>query len=70
MTHRALKEARQTLGLSQIKMAALCGIDKGTWIKWEKGTRTPDAIALQHIRCLIWLHKIGKLNVWQRILNN
>lgn len=66
MTAQKLKEARQNLGLSQIKMADLCGIAKGTWIKWEKGTRNPDAIALQHIKCLMWLHETGKLAEWQQ----
>lgn len=65
MTPQQIKEARQTLGRSQTKMADLCGINKDTWIQWEKGRRSPDAIALQHIKCLLWLHEIGKLDEWQ-----
>ena len=65
MTPKQIKESRQKLGLSQGKMAELCGIAVGTWRKWEKGTRIPDAIALQHIKCLLWLHGIGKLGEWE-----
>lgn len=67
MKPQQIKGARQTLGLSQTKMAELCGLTSiGTWIKWEKGTRTPGAIAVQHIKILLWLHRIGKLDEWQR----
>jgi DNA-binding transcriptional regulator YiaG len=65
MTPQQIKEARQKLGISQVEMAELCGIDKGTWLKWEKGTRKPNAIGLQHIKVLMWLDKIGRLADWQ-----
>lgn len=66
MTPQQLKAARQKLGRSQVKMATLCGIALGTWIKWEVGAQKPPAIALQHIGCLMWLDETGKLDAWQK----
>jgi len=49
------KEARLTLGLTQQKMADLCGIHLQTWVKWERGEQKSPAIARQHVKTLLWL---------------
>lgn len=38
MTKDEIKQARQSLGLTQAKMAALCGISDRKWKRWELGT--------------------------------
>jgi DNA-binding transcriptional regulator YiaG len=49
------KGARLKLGLTQQKMADLCGIHLQTWVKWERGEQKPPAIARQHVKTLLWL---------------
>lgn len=61
MGEAMVREARQTLGLSQQKMADACGVHKQTWIKWERGERCPDRAALRLIAALLYLDEIGRL---------
>ena len=56
------KEARLRLGLSINDMARACGVHRQTWVKWERGERTPDAAALRLLDVLIWLHSRDMLN--------
>lgn len=51
------KEARQTLGLTINEAARACGVHRQTWVKWERGERKPDNVALQLVRLLLWLHE-------------
>lgn len=39
--HKQLKILRITLGLSQQKMAILCGADQGNYSRYERGVRVP-----------------------------
>lgn len=41
-----LREERLRLGYSQPAFAGLAGVTKGAVVKWEKGTASPNAIAL------------------------
>ena len=55
------KEARLRLGLSINEMARACGVHRQTWVKWERGERSPDAAALRLIHALLWLADRGLL---------
>lgn len=43
---RKLKAAREKLGLSQSKFAALIGVPRSTLIKWENQQYAPDGFKL------------------------
>jgi len=70
MKDNNFKEARQTLGLTQQKMADLCGIHRMTWVKWERGEQKPPAIARTHVKCLLWLNEQGLLDSWYKYLRD
>jgi len=39
MTSADIRAARLSLGLTQSEAAALLGVDRVTWARWEAGTR-------------------------------
>jgi len=61
MTNGELKEARLRLGLSQQAMSAAMGIHRQTWVKWERGERSPDHAALRLIEALQFMLERGCL---------
>lgn len=68
MTIINLKEFREQLGLTQEKMAYLCGVHVNTWGKWERRERQPPAIAEMYFRIIIWLNRTGLLSFWQKFI--
>ena len=61
MTASELKEVRLRLGLSQQAMSAAMGVHRQTWVKWERGERTPDNAALRLIEALQFMVERGCL---------
>lgn len=61
MTAIEPKEARLRLGLSPNAMAAAMGVHRQTWVKWERGERTPDNAALRLIEALQFMSERGCL---------
>lgn len=61
VTSNELKESRLRLGLSQQAMSAAMGIHRQTWVKWERGERTPDNAALRLIEALQFMFERGCL---------
>ena len=61
MSSEKLKEARLRLGLSQQAMSAAMGVHRQTWVKWERGERTPDNAALRLIAALQFMFERGFL---------
>jgi len=53
MTGNEIRQARQTLGLSQSELAAALGINKMTLSKWERDERSPGAASEAAIRMLV-----------------
>jgi transcriptional regulator with XRE-family HTH domain len=43
---KRIQEARESIGLSQGKMAAVLGVSRPTLIAWEKGANPPPAVKL------------------------
>ena len=43
-------------------MAKYLGVDYGTYIKWERGTRKISAIGVRAIKLLLYLHRKNILN--------
>jgi len=56
------KEARLSLGLNQSQMSKSLGVHRQTWVKWERGERKPDAVAIRLIDTLLWLNSINMLS--------
>lgn len=61
MSSDKLKEARLRLGLSQQAMSTAMGVHRQTWVKWERGERTPDNAALRLIEALQFMFDLGCL---------
>jgi len=57
LTPGILSHWRSTLDLPMSSMAALLGVPLPTYIKWEKGDRTPPTIATNTIVLLHWLEQ-------------
>ena len=55
MTHEQLKQARQSLGLSQAAMAAKMGIILRKWERWEGGHSPISAEGATLLRLLVEL---------------
>lgn len=65
MTPADIKQARQTLGLSQSAMSrALVLTSVMTYSKWETGERVPNAAAIASIEMLLYMHSAGVLDGW------
>lgn len=62
LNSQELKEARLRLGLGLNQMAAAMGIHRQTWVKWERGERTPDNAALRLIEALQFMFERGCLS--------
>jgi len=49
-----LAEKRKTAGLTQLKCAAMVGVTRITWIRWETGQSSMPIATLR-----LWLHLAG-----------
>ena len=67
MTELNVKQARQTLELSQSEFAAALNASKRTIEKWEQGERSPSPLVMKQIRVMLWLHSEGKWDDYLRI---
>ena len=59
MTKEQLKQARQSLGLTQAAMAAKMGIIQRKWERWEGGHSPISAEGATLLRLLVELNKQG-----------
>ncbi|MBK1719214.1 hypothetical protein CKO27_16460 [Thiocystis violacea] len=64
LTDLTFQTAQARLGLTRAELAAALGVDYDTLSKWERGERTPPAVAASHLRLLGWLHGKRLLNPW------
>lgn len=65
MTPADIKQARQTLGLSQSAMSRALGLTSVmTYSKWETGERAPNAAAIASIEMLLYMQRQGVLTGW------
>jgi DNA-binding transcriptional regulator YiaG len=48
-TAECIKLIRQSLGLSQKKMARIVGVDASTLKRWEAGIRRPSDLYVEHL---------------------
>jgi DNA-binding transcriptional regulator YiaG len=58
-------ETRQKLGLSITEMAQLMNVHRGTWEKWENGTREPNEAARTLMRVFVWMSDRGCLEAYR-----
>lgn len=65
MTSSEILEARQELGLNIKTMARCLGVHRDTYGKWERGEQSAPAVAINHIKLLVWLKQLGFLNRWR-----
>ena len=63
------KQTRLTLGLSINEMAQVCGVHRQTWVKWERGERTPPAIAIRFFDILELL-KTEYPDIFEKLKND
>ncbi|MGL5225809.1 MAG: helix-turn-helix domain-containing protein [Aeromonas sp.] len=65
MTPEQIKQARQSLGLSQIKMSKALGLTTVmTYAKWESGESKPTASAAASIKMVCYMAQCGVLDGW------
>ena len=50
-----IRSARQQAGLTQAQAAALLGVDRVTWTRWETGALPPPSVPLWRY----WKHVAG-----------
>jgi len=61
-----LKQARETLNLTQTKMAKAMGVARGTWLKWEREEQGITAGPYRLLRVLLWLNYVGMFDIYLR----
>ena len=59
-----IKQAREFLGLSQTDMAKAMGVDRGTWLKWERKEQGITAAPTRLLKTLLWLQSINMLDIY------
>ncbi|BDO10911.1 hypothetical protein KAM481_40490 [Aeromonas caviae] len=65
MTTDQIKQARQSLGLSQTEMCkALRLTSVMTYAKWEQGTSKPTSSAVASIEMLLYMKSCSVLDGW------
>lgn len=65
MTPSDIKQARQTLGLTQEQMASALNLTHyKTYGKWETGEREPNTVAVTAIEMLLYMQQVGALEGW------
>ncbi|MFM5713761.1 helix-turn-helix domain-containing protein [Aeromonas allosaccharophila] len=65
MNSSQIKQARQSLGLSQTEMCkALRLTSVMTYAKWEQGTSKPTSSAVASIEMLLYMKSCGALDGW------
>ena len=68
MTPSQIKQARQTLGLSQTEMCnALRLTSVMTYAKWEQGASKPTSSAIASIEMLLYMKSRGELDGWLQV---
>ena len=50
-----IRSAREQAGLTQAQAAALLGVDRVTWTRWETGALPPPSVPIWRY----WLHVAG-----------
>lgn len=62
------KQARETLGLTQTRMAQSMGVHRGTWLKWERGEQTISAAPSRLLETLLWLKSKGLFSEYLEVI--
>jgi DNA-binding XRE family transcriptional regulator len=64
VTPNEIKQARQSLGLSQTDMASAMGVNRVTYTKWERGEQGITAGPKTEINMLLYMQRCNTLNGW------